>query len=142
MRRAHYIRDLLIIGVWVTCVAPAQLAPNEGKAVTLAVGFFAWQRDTLVTDLKPVDLTILDNKQPVQSISSLKKGSDLPLRLGFLVDASKSQRTNPLYEPALKAATKFLNNILEGPDDRLFFGKVDTQADISSFMNATELGSY
>src|SRR5206468_577390 len=34
------------------------------------------------------------------------------------------------------------NSILKGPDDRLFFEKVDTEADVSSFMNATELGSY
>lgn len=123
--------------------AQAGLTDSSTKLSPVTIAFYALDHDKhTYADLKSGDLTVLDNKKPVRSIISLKKGSDLPLRLGFLVDASASQRTSKLYQPGLRAATDFLNQILKSPDDRVFVVKVTAIPEASEFMSKAQLLNY
>jgi VWFA-related protein len=123
--------------------AQAGSTDSSTKLPRVTVAFYALDHDKhTYADLKPGDLTVLDNKKPVRSIISLKKGSELPLRLGLLVDASASERTSTLYQPGLHAATDFLNQILKGPDDRVFVVKVTVIPEASEFMSKAQLLNY
>ncbi len=64
-------------------------------------------------------LTISDQKTPVAG-ANLLRGSDLPLELGVLVDASGSERSVDLRE-ILKATKQFVDTAITGPEDRVFF---------------------
>jgi Ca-activated chloride channel homolog len=135
----------LLAAVYASSFVLAQAAPadSSAKPAEVTVGFFALDRDKHpYADLKQSDLTILDNKQPVRSIISLKKGSELPLRLGLLIDASNSQRKSELYKPGVLAAWDLLNQILKNPDDKAFVEKVTVEAEASDFMNAAQLRGY
>jgi VWFA-related protein len=109
----------------------------------VTVGFFAQAGDKhAYADLKREDLILLDSAKPIQSILSLRKGTELPLRIGFLIDASNSQRNNALYRDAVLTGWDFLQHLLKGSDDKVFVEKVAAEHEASAFMSATEFRSY
>ena len=61
-----------------------------------------------VTNLTKDDFEVIDSKKP-QSILEFNAESDLPLRLGILIDTSNSIRDRFKFEQ--DAAIEFLNNI-------------------------------
>ena len=145
MKIAQRMAACLLAAACLLIFAFAQEAQTDSspRPATVTVGFLALDHDKHpYADLKQSDLTILDNKQNVQTIISLKKGSELPLRLGFLIDASNSQRHNTLYKPGVMAATDFLNEILKGPEDKLFVVKVTMIPEASNFMSMAEFRNY
>ena len=139
--RGHFLLALF-------CLLPAacaQRSPTDlsSKSTSVTVGFSVLDRDKHpYPDLKQSDLVILDNKQQVRSIFSLKKGSELPLRLGLLIDASASERHSSLYKPEVLAASDFLKQIMQSPEDRLFVVKVTVLAEASDFMTAAQFSDY
>lgn len=64
-------------------------------------------------------LLITDQKTPVTG-ASLLRGADLPLELGVLIDTSNSQHAAPM-DAFLIEAKQFANDIIRGPEDRVFF---------------------
>ncbi len=139
------LRSYLLAVLGFSIVASAQSGPTAPSISRppVTVGFFALDRDKHpYVDLKQEDLTILDNKQPARSVISLKKGSDLPLRVGLLIDASNSQRRSALYKPAVLAGWDSLNQILKGVDDEVFVEKVTMEHEASDFMSAAQFKSY
>jgi VWFA-related protein len=139
--RCHFLLALF----YLLATACAQTPPTDlsSKLTSVTVGFFALDGDKhSYADLKQSEFVILDNKQPVRSIISLKKGSELPLRLGLLVDASASERHSSLYKPEVVAAADFLKQIMQGPEDKLFVVKVTVLADASDFMTAAQFSDY
>jgi|ERR1700686_615010 len=139
MFRSYLLTVLLFSSVAWTQASP----PSSTKPDPVTVAFFAWGHDKHpYADLKLDVLTILDNKQPVQSITSLKKGSELPLSIGLLVDTSGSQRSSELYQPGLRAATDFLNQMLKGPGDRAFVLKVTVIPEASEFMSRAQFANF
>lgn len=119
---------------------PAKLSTDRAP---VTVVLFALDREKhSIADLKPDQLTILDNKQPVRSVISLRKGSELPLRVGFLIDASNSQRRSELYKSAVLAGWDFLKQVLEGPDNKVFVEKITEKYEASDFMNMAQFQSY
>jgi Ca-activated chloride channel family protein len=139
MFRSYLLAVLLFSSVTWTQASPA----SSTKPDPVTVAFFAWGHDKHpYADLKLPDLTILDNKQPVRSITSLKKGSELPLSIGLLVDASGSQRSSELYQPGLRAARDFLNQMLKGPGDRVFVVKVTAIPEASEFMSRAQFANF
>jgi len=134
---------LLVALLYSSSVWPQASPASSTKPGSVTVAFFAWGNDKHPdTDLKLDDITILDNKQPVRSIASLKKGSELPLSIGLLVDASASQRSNELYQPGLRAAANFLNQTLKGPDDRVFVVRVTVMPEASEFMSRAQFANF
>src|SRR6266496_1973817 len=127
-------------------IATLGQSPQKNSSPTQSpvnAGFFAIDRkDRSVPDVKQTDLTILEGKQPPRPVLSLKRGSELPLRLGLLIDASNSERASSIYKPEVKAASDLLNQMVSGPDDRVLMVKISTVPEATAFMDRGRLLSY
>lgn len=71
-----------------------------------------------VKDLKQNEFRILDNSLPPREIINFEAQTDLPLRVGLLIDASNSIRDRFKFEQA--AATDFLQEAVRPKSDRAF----------------------
>lgn len=71
-----------------------------------------------VKDLKQREFKILDNNLPPKEIKSFEAETNLPLRVGLLIDASNSIRDRFLFEQ--QAAIEFLQQTIHPQIDRAF----------------------
>jgi Ca-activated chloride channel family protein len=71
-----------------------------------------------VRDLSQGDFRVLDNNQPPQSILDFRRETNLPLRVGLLVDGSGSVKARFSFEQ--NAAISFLKQVLRLGTDRAF----------------------
>jgi Ca-activated chloride channel family protein len=71
-----------------------------------------------VRNLNERDFSILDDHKPPQSVVSFRRETDLPLRLGLLIDTSGSVRTRFGFEQ--EAAISFLQQTVRRSFDRAF----------------------
>src|SRR5512146_3052648 len=71
-----------------------------------------------VKDLKQTDFKILDNDLPPRQVTDFQAETNLPLRVGLLIDASNSIRDRFLFEQ--QAATEFLYQIIRPKNDMAF----------------------
>jgi Ca-activated chloride channel homolog len=91
-----------------------------------------------VKDLKKEDFRVIDDNRPATQIVSFSTETNLPLRVGLLVDASNSIRDRFRFEQ--EAAIEFLNQIVRPKSDRAFVIGFDTTAEITQdFTDSTEL---
>jgi Ca-activated chloride channel homolog len=67
------------------------------------------KRDHFVKDLTQSDFRVIDNNKPA-NIQSFSRQTNLPLRVGLLIDASNSVRDRFKFEQ--EAAIEFLNQII------------------------------
>ena len=84
----------------------------------VAVLFSATDGGKSVNDLKRNDVKILDDHKPPASVLSFRSESDLPLRLGLLIDTSGSITERFTFEQ--RAAVSFMEQALTGKDDLAF----------------------
>ncbi len=84
----------------------------------VAVFFAATDHGKPVTNLTNKNLHILDDRRPPAAIMSLRNESELPLRLGLLIDTSDSISTRFKFEQ--QVAADFLENVVTGQDDLAF----------------------
>jgi VWFA-related protein len=90
-----------------------------------------------VKDLKEDDFKVLDNKKPPASIRNFSSETNLPLRVGLLIDASNSIRDRFRFEQ--QAAIEFLNQIIRPNRDQAFVLGFDTTPEITQdFTGNTE----
>ena len=95
------------------------------------------KRGKFVKDLTQNDFQVLDDKKPPQSIRHFSRETNLPLRVGLLVDASNSVRDRFKFEQ--DAAIEFLNQIIRPKDDRAFVIGFDTTPEVTQdFTDNTE----
>jgi Ca-activated chloride channel family protein len=78
-----------------------------------------------VTAIGDGDLSIEDNHKPPVTILGINH-DDSPLHLGVLIDKSSSQRSSPLYKPAVEGLNEFLKRVLQQQDDRVFVQAFDS----------------
>jgi VWFA-related protein len=71
-----------------------------------------------VKDLKQNQLRVLDDNRPPREIKSFASETDLPLRVGLLIDASNSIRDRFLFEQ--QAAVEFLHQTIRPQTDKAF----------------------
>jgi VWFA-related protein len=71
-----------------------------------------------VKDLKQQEFKILDDNRPPREIKSFESETNLPLRVGLLIDASNSIRDRFLFEQ--QAATEFLLATIRPKTDKAF----------------------
>jgi Ca-activated chloride channel homolog len=71
-----------------------------------------------VRDLNQNDFNFFDDHKPVESIVAFRRETDLPLRMGLLVDVSGSVRTRFDFEQ--DAATGFLQHTIRASFDKAF----------------------
>ncbi len=90
-----------------------------------------------VKDLRQDEIEVFDNKQPPQQIVDFRAETDLPLRVGLMIDASNSIRDRFRFEQ--QAATEFLSDIVRPKSDRAFVLGFDTTAEVTAdFTDNTE----
>lgn len=95
-----------------------------------------------VAGVAPDDIVIRDNKVPPQSVVGVHTAVDLPLRLGLLIDTSKSQSYSPVYRPAVRAAVDSLSHALATDEDRAFVMTFDNEPKATEFMNRDQLSHF
>ena len=71
-----------------------------------------------VKNLSQKDFAVLDNQAPPQSILDFQRATDLPLRVGLVVDASGSVRNRLVFEQ--NSAIQFLNQVVRAGKDQAF----------------------
>ena len=90
-----------------------------------------------VKDLKADDFRVLDNRMPPANIRNFAAETNLPLRVGLLVDSSNSIRDRFRFEQ--QAAIEFLNQIIRPNRDEGFVLGFDTTPEITQdFTGSTE----
>jgi VWFA-related protein len=94
------------------------------------------KRGKFVNDLKKDDFHVIDDSKPAQSIRSFRSETNLPLRVGLLVDASNSIRDRFKFEQ--EAAIEFLNQIIHQRDQAFILGFDTTPEVTQNFTNNTE----
>lgn len=82
-----------------------------------------------IKDLKASDFKILDNRLPPKQIMNFESETNLPLRVGLLIDASNSIRDRFLFEQ--QAATQFLQQIIRPKTDKAFVLAFDEVWDVT-----------
>jgi VWFA-related protein len=90
-----------------------------------------------IKDLKKDDFSVLDDKRPVDAVRNFAAQTNLPLRVGLLVDASNSIRDRFKFEQ--EAAIEFLNQIVRPSDEAFTIGFDSTTEVTQDFTNNTEL---
>jgi Ca-activated chloride channel family protein len=85
------------------------------------------RRNKLVPDLEKTDFKIFDDKSP-QEIRYFSKQTDLPLRIGMLLDTSNSIRDRLKFEQ--DASTNFLFSVLRRNKDEAFVMTFDDEPQV------------
>ena len=85
------------------------------------------KKGRFVTDLTKDDFEVIESKKP-QSIQEFTAESDLPLRIGILVDTSSSIRDRFRFEQ--EAAAQFLNSVVHAGIDKAMVISFDTSAEL------------
>jgi Ca-activated chloride channel family protein len=84
-------------------------------------------RQRFVTDLEKPDFTVAEDALP-QSIQFFNRATDLPLRVGLLMDTSNSIRERLKFEQ--EAAIDFLHNTLRRKKDQAFLMIFDNEPSV------------
>lgn len=84
-------------------------------------------RNRLVTNLTEPDFQVVEEKQP-QTISAFSRETDVPLRIGLLIDTSNSIRDRLDFEQ--RAATDFLRMLLRPGKDKALLASFDSMAEL------------
>ena len=80
-----------------------------------------------ITDLDKDDFRVLEEKKP-QEISAFSRETDLPLRLGLLIDTSNSIRDR--FEFEQRASSDFLRALIRPGKDKAFLASFDSIAEL------------
>ena len=95
------------------------------------------KRGHFVKDLTQNDFKVVDDSKPALSIRSFRNETNLPLRVGLLIDASNSIRDRFKFEQ--EAAIEFLNQIIRPRFDQAFVIGFDTTPEVTQdFTDNTE----
>ena len=113
------------------------MAPGKIAVEVKTVGVLAMVRDKhgkIVSNLSKEDFSLTEDGRP-QSINYFVRETDLPLRLGLLVDTSLSQRR--VLEQERAASYSFLDHMLRPDEDLDFVVHFDREVELlQDFTNA------
>jgi Ca-activated chloride channel homolog len=95
------------------------------------------KRGKFVKDLSQDDFRVMDDNKPALAVRSFRRETNLPLRVGLLIDASNSIRDRFKFEQ--EAAIEFLNQIIRSKYDAAFVLGFDTTPEVTQdFTDNTE----
>ena len=107
----------------------------------VAVLFAATNHGKSVPDLTEADVIIRDDQRPPMIVTGFRNESQLPLRLGIILDTSESVTGRFSFEQ--RSAINFLNKILTGKDDLAFVvGVANSVLLVQDFTNEPERISH
>lgn len=114
---------------------PAPSAPEQGDGPPIRVlveevtiPFIVTDgHNRLITNLAKEDFEVIEDKQP-QMVTSFARETDVPLRIGLLVDTSNSIRDRLDFEQ--RAGAEFLRNVLRPGKDKAMLGSFDSMAEL------------
>jgi len=131
------ISATLVICMWGVALAQSTASDSVEKSQpTVTVPFFVEDsHGNPLTEILPSDLAVLDDKRTPSSVVAVHTAQQLPLRLGLLIDNSGSQKYTKLYAPGAKAAFDFVNNIFNGPEDKVFVMGFANDSGGTGFLN-------
>ncbi len=124
---------VLTAGLTAQQPAPAPLPTIKVQAREVLLPVTVRDKKGFVSGLSPADFTLTEDGRP-QTIKSFSRQTDLPFRVGLLVDTSRSM-TNAL-EAARKAADKFIHQMLPDnppaghPADQAFLLHFDREVEL------------
>ena len=99
------------------------------------------KRDHFVNDLSQKDFRVIDDNKAALSIESFSRETNLPLRVGLLIDASNSVRDRFRFEQ--ESAIEFLDQIIRPRYDKAFVIGFDTTPEVTQdFTDNTEALSH
>jgi len=108
--------------------AAGQASPLRQNVNLVDVLFSVFdKRDKLVSDLTKDDFSVFDDNVR-QQISFFSRQTDLPLRVGLLLDTSNSIRQRLEFEQ--QAATDFLSSVIRRDKDQAFLMTVDDDPEL------------
>jgi Ca-activated chloride channel homolog len=113
--------------------AQAPLNPNQLPPITVTSGLVHLvatvtdKHRSFVTDLDQNDFKVLENGVP-QQIRFFGRETDLPLRIGLLLDTSNSIR--PRFSFEQEAAIDFLNRVIRRNKDEAFLMTFDNEPEV------------
>jgi len=84
----------------------------------VAIFFAATDHGRSATNLTASDIEVRDDNRPPHAILGFRNESELPLRMGLIIDTSNSVTNRFSFEQ--EAATKFLQTVVTGKDDLAF----------------------
>jgi Ca-activated chloride channel family protein len=87
------------------------------------------KHNRFVKDLRQDQFKILDNNLPPRQIVNFEAETNMPLRVGLLIDASNSIRDRFLFEQ--QAATEFLRQVIRPNTDQAFVLAFDEVTDVT-----------
>ena len=90
----------------------------RSSADEVAVFFAATDHGKSVTDLALKDVAVRDNSKLPSAVTAFRNESELPLRLGLVIDTSDSIATRFKFEQG--CAARFLQKVVTGPKDLAF----------------------
>lgn len=82
-----------------------------------------------IPNLKQSDFALLDDQKAPARVSSFTQQTNLPLRVGIVIDASTSIRSRFQFEQ--QAATEFLLGVVKSRSDRAFVMGFDSTPDVT-----------
>ena len=111
------------------------MQPDEPARITVDVTRVSMlftvtdHKGRFVTDLAKDDFEVIEVKKP-QTIQEFTAESDLPLRLGILIDTSNSIRDRFKFEQ--EAASEFVKSVVHSNQDRAMVVRFDTSTELVS----------
>ena len=136
------LASMLTVGFVLSHYAAAQSAIAAPAGPQVSVAFFAnGSHGETVGAITQADVAVLDNKKAPQVILGLKSRTDLPLRMGLIIDSSNSEGKSGLYQPTVQAAVDFLNKALVNPDDKVFVEKFDVVPEATEFVSKQQFSA-
>src|SRR5579884_1134634 len=91
-----------------------------------------------IRDLSKSDFKVIDDGRPVEEIRSFSRETDLPLRVGLLIDSSASVRSRFKFEQ--ESAIEFMNQTVRPRFDQAFVMGFDSNLEITqNFTSQAEL---
>ena len=119
--------------------APAKTYQDDNSAFTLKTSVnevnliftVSDKHGKFINDLQPKDFALLDDQKPPSQVYSFSQQTNLPLRVGLLIDASTSIRLQFKFEQ--QASTEFLLQVLRPQTDRAFIMGFNSKAYITQY---------
>lgn len=113
--------------------SPAARSPDDAQRIRVRVELVNTlftvvdKKNRLVTDLTKDDFQVYEDNKP-QTIRFFSRESDLPLRIGLLIDTSNSIRERLRFEE--EAAIDFLNTAVRPGKDKAFVLAFDVESQL------------